>query len=80
MRPDPDTPLFLERRGYRRRRIIDMLRILPFLGGLIFVAPALLLPAGETARLSLTLLYFFGVWVLLIFVCFTLSRGNGHGG
>lgn len=80
MKPDPDTPLFLERRGYRRRRIIDVLRLLPFLGGLLFVAPALLLPAGETARLSLTLLYFFGVWVLLIFVCFMLSRSGGSDG
>lgn len=80
MKPGPETPLFLERRGYRRRRIIDALRLLPFLGGFLFVVPALLLPAGETARLSLTLLYFFGVWVLLILVCFMLSRGNGRGG
>lgn len=56
---------FLARDTYRRRRLIDALRILPVLGALLFLVP--MLGAGQTERsTALAGLYLFGVWVALI--------------
>ncbi|MEO0937130.1 MAG: hypothetical protein AAFY38_03155 [Pseudomonadota bacterium] len=65
-------PVFLERRGYRRRRMLDALRILPLAGSGLMLMP-LLWPAnwteaGGPVSMSGAILYIFGVWLLLIAV------------
>jgi hypothetical protein len=69
MRP-PVEPLFLARRTYRRRRLMDALRLLPWLGAFLFGLP-LLWSAPRTAS---GLLYLFAAWVVLIALSFALSR------
>ncbi|WP_170331349.1 hypothetical protein [Ruegeria arenilitoris] len=63
--------LFLERQSYRRRRLSDAARLLPFLGAALIGLP-LLWPdgsAGEDAvPLSSAILYIFGCWGALILI------------
>ena len=74
-------PVFLERRSYRMRRMIDAVRLLPFLGVLLWMLP-LGWPNPETAGaavdqavpMSTALKYLFGVWALLVLVCWLLWR------
>lgn len=71
--------LFLERRVYQRRRLIDAAKLLPIAGVFLFVIPALMLgtPGGDNASgtTALRLVYFFFVWVCLIATCATIARG-----
>lgn len=71
--------LFLERRVYQRRRLIDAARLLPIAGLFLFVMPALILgtPGSENASgtTALRLIYFFFVWACLIATCATIARG-----
>ena len=60
-------PVFLERQSYRRRRVIDAARVLPFIGLLLWLIPLLWREDGEVAvRSSSAILYLFGVWILLV--------------
>ncbi|WP_432816815.1 hypothetical protein [Sulfitobacter sp. JB4-11] len=84
-RPDPvPRPIFLERHSYRRRRLWDGVRILPFLGLILWMVPLLWpLPdeaAGQGVSTSAALLYLFAVWVLLAFVARLLWRGTSRTG
>ncbi|SHE36587.1 hypothetical protein SAMN05444273_101216 [Litoreibacter ascidiaceicola] len=71
--------LFLERRVYQRRRLIDAAKLLPIVGLFLFVVPALILgtPGEEnaTGTTALRLIYFFFVWACLIATCATIARG-----
>ncbi|OZB15097.1 MAG: hypothetical protein B7X55_10160 [Rhodobacterales bacterium 34-62-10] len=72
------TPLFLERRSYRQRRLMDAARLLPLLGVLLWLIPLLWPqrdPAGEVAAVSTSsaILYIFGVWVLLALIALFVS-------
>ncbi len=63
----PAEPLYLQRRSYRMRRVIDACRLLPFLGGLLWLIPLLWPQGGEAAfPTSRAVLYMFGVWAVLI--------------
>ena len=73
MAGDPQPPVFLARSRYRARRRIDALRLLPWLGVLAFVLPALLLPLGERGAFSAAVVYFFLAWAALIALCAVLS-------
>jgi hypothetical protein len=56
---------FLARDTYRRRRLIDGLRVLPFVGALLFLVP--LLGAETTGRATAYAgMYLFAAWFLLI--------------
>lgn len=67
--PDRNEPLFLARETYRRRRLMDAARFLPFLGIFLFLVPALwAMDTGEG------LVYLFGVWAVLIAVAWAISR------
>lgn len=83
---DPDASasnLFLERQTYRRRRLIDAVKLVPVLGLVVFVLPLLWSGTGSTSR---GLLYLFIGWGALIILMAILSRrvsravGAGAGG
>lgn len=71
----PQQPAFLERKSYRRRRMADAARLLPFAGAVGFVMPLMwradVSTGAETARGGL---YLFVVWFLLIALALLLSR------
>lgn len=73
--PDPASkpakpPVFLERQSYRRRRLLDAVRLLPVVGGLLLAVPMLWPsgggPFGAAVPSSQAMLYLFGVWAGLI--------------
>lgn len=74
--PLSPPPLFLARRSYRRRRMMDAARLLPLAGLVAVLLPALWAPAQtpapDTAR---GLIYLFAVWALLVLAAAVLSRG-----
>ncbi len=77
----PQTqPLFLARRSYRRRRMMDAVRLLPFFGTVLLLLPLLWRPAEtpepDTAR---GVIYLFTTWVVLIIAALVLSRGLAPG-
>lgn len=63
------SSLFLERQSYRRRRLTDAARLLPFLGGALIALP-LLWPVADNGEngipLSSAIYYIFASWGLLI--------------
>ncbi|UWQ77667.1 hypothetical protein K3725_10060 [Leisingera sp. S132] len=68
-----------ERQTYRRRRLMDISRLLPVLGALLLALP-LLWPeatAHPAARggvsMSTAIIYIFAVWIGLIAACFVFS-------
>ncbi len=66
------SPVFLERRRYRLRRLMDALRLLPVVGVLLWMFP-LLWPSQGAATIdrvptSQALIYIFTVWIVLIVV------------
>ncbi|MBM9595685.1 hypothetical protein [Roseitranquillus sediminis] len=67
----PREPLFLARRGYRRRRIMDAARILPYFGLFLFMLPVL--RGGHASSIAVSAIYLFGVWFGLILAAFVLS-------
>lgn len=75
---DKARPLFLERRSYRRRRFMDALKLLVFLGLILWMIPTLW-PDGTQGDVkamptSRALFYVFGVWVLLIGLAAVFER------
>ena len=78
MQPPPSALVFLERRGYRQRRMMDAIRLLPLVGLLLWLLPTLWAANGsdgvEPVRMSQAIVYVFGVWVCLILCAGTLWR------
>ncbi|MDE3027743.1 MAG: hypothetical protein KGH84_05040 [Paracoccaceae bacterium] len=67
--------LFLERRGYRLRRMMDAARLLPVLGVFLFMLPILWGPLATAARsTAVDGVYLFLVWPALIFLAYLISR------
>ncbi|MEP2474544.1 MAG: hypothetical protein ABJH45_23755 [Paracoccaceae bacterium] len=63
--------VFLERRSYRRRRMMDAIRLLPGVGVMLWMLPLFWSATSETVepvRTSTAITYVFGVWVLLILI------------
>jgi hypothetical protein len=76
--PNNAQPLFLARRAYRRRRMMDAARILPVVGAVLFMLPVLWRPAETTlADTAPGAIYLFAVWVLLILAAVLLARALG---
>ena len=71
------APLFLERGTYRRRRLMDAVRLVVVLGTCLWMMPLLWpVPTAEDApavSMSNALFYVFGVWSILIVISFVLS-------
>lgn len=67
---DERLALFVEKATYRRRRLMDIARLAPILGALLFAVP-LMWPNGtfdtsEPVRTSSAMIYVFSVWAALI--------------
>jgi hypothetical protein len=72
------SALFVERRAYRQRRLVDAARMLPVLGFLLIVLPLLWAPeSGQERNLALDTIYVFGVWAALIVFARLLSPRLG---
>lgn len=67
------SPVFVERRTYRRRRMADAARMLPLLGGLLFCLP-LLWAVDRPPSTTASMFYLFSIWVLLCLVSAIVSR------
>lgn len=76
----PEARLFLERRSYRRRRMMDAVRILPLLCALLWLLVPTMWPnsaevISETEiALSTAIWYLFVIWALAITASFALWR------
>ena len=68
--------VYLERRRYRTRRIIEALKFLPVLGIVLFGVPLLW---SEGVKTSDAMIYFFSVWLALVFAAVWLARRLGAG-
>jgi hypothetical protein len=74
--PHTNQPLFLARRSYRRRRMMDAVRVLPLFGTVLLMIPLLWRPAETTeADTAHGVVYLFAIWALLIVSAFGLARG-----
>lgn len=70
------TPLFLARRTYRRRRLMDGARMLPVLGAFFVLLPILWVPAdGAGQNTARDGVYLFAVWAALIVLARLLAPG-----
>lgn len=59
--------VFLERRLYRRHRLMDWVRVLPFIGFVLWMTPLLWdHPLDAPVRTAGATIYIFLVWLLLI--------------
>lgn len=71
-------PVFLERRNYRRRRMMDAVKIVAILGAILWLIPVIWPngddPNTEPMPMSGALSYVFGVWLFLILLSAGLSR------
>ncbi|RWR49393.1 hypothetical protein EOW65_08930 [Sinirhodobacter ferrireducens] len=71
-------PLFLARRSYRRRRMMDGGRVLPLLGAVLLLLPGLWHSDGsDWPGTGAGGIYLFLVWSGLILAAFGLARGLG---
>ena len=70
--PGPKT-LFLGRGSFRLRRLRDAARMLPIVAAILFLVP-LLKDGAPDARTSGMVLYYFGLWSVLIVLSAGLSR------
>lgn len=75
------SPLFLARATYRRRRLRDASRLLPIVGGFLLLLPLLWTEESQLSLSAMDVIYFFGVWLLLIGAAAAFASGlhNGQG-
>ena len=73
MKP-PRRALFVQRRTYRRRRMGDAARLLPVIGGILFMLPLLWTGGAAAGRTAWVMSYVFFVWAGLALLSGVLSR------
>lgn len=68
MGPGSPRAMFLERRTYRRRRLMDAARLMPIVGAVLFAVPLLWPEGGEAGATTMSeaITYIFGLWAVLI--------------
>jgi hypothetical protein len=72
---EPAPLPFLARPGYRRRRLIEAIRLLPYAGILLFFFPLLWPHGGDAAQTTSTsAIYLFAAWFALIVAAFLGAR------
>ncbi|MBE1292930.1 MAG: hypothetical protein GJ677_10610 [Rhodobacteraceae bacterium] len=75
---------FLERQSYRRRRLIDTIRMLPVIGAVLWAVPLLWRQSEDsgTVLTSDAIIYIFLVWLLLVvgggWLAQSLKRSNAE--
>lgn len=68
-------PVFVERRTYRRRRLVDAARLLPVLGVALVCLPLLWISdTGTYTSTTYAMIYFFGLWVALVIATGILAK------
>ncbi len=74
----PKERLFLERRSYRMRRMMDAVRLLPILGLCLWLEPMMWPVADQgdagSVATSTALRYIFGIWIFLNVAAWLLWR------
>jgi len=71
----PRSSVFLERQNYRRRRLIDLIKILPVIGLVLWLVPLLWRTQGEDQVLSSSaIIYIFAIWFVLVIAKFLSAR------
>ena len=75
MTAEPKSP-YLDVKSYRRKRLIDMARLLPIFGGVlvIFPLPFLFVNGVLTTDATPMELYLSGVWIVLILAAMIFAR------
>jgi len=66
--------VYLERRRYRTRRVIEALKVLPVLGLVLIGVPLLWTKGVKTSE---AMIYFFSVWMVLVLAAIWLARRLG---
>jgi len=79
MKREPEQPLFLERRRYLRRRLLDAAHLLPLIGFAFWSLPALRSPSTPGRETAGGMIYLFAIWAGLILAALLLSRALGTG-
>lgn len=74
------SPVFLERQSYRRRRLIDTLRMLPVIGALLWAVPLLWRSGEEGVATSDAIIFIFLVWFGLVLAGAVLARAVRRSG
>ena len=75
--PQPDKrALFLDREVYQRRRRMDAARFLPIVALILFVLPGLIV-ASKSGSAAWWLVYFLGVWAILVISCALIAKQLG---
>ncbi|MEN8895501.1 MAG: hypothetical protein ABF248_05355 [Yoonia sp.] len=69
--PPSQKAAFLAKDRYRKRRMRDLARAVPVIGGILLMLP--LLWSNDTLN-STAIVYVFAVWVLLIVLAAVISR------
>ena len=73
--------VYLERQMYRRHRLVDAIRILPFLGLILWMLPLTWEREGpSTISTSSATVYIFLVWFVLILLSAIAATVLGKGG
>lgn len=67
-----NSPLFLARAVYRRRRLRDAARLLPLVGLLLVLLPGL---GAEEGSNAFDAVYLFAVWIVLISTAALIAPG-----
>ena len=77
MKPVTEPKLFVEPRNYLARRMVDGLRLLPLAGIFLIAMPLFWSGSGDSIKSSAVMLYLFGVWIVLIFLNYVMTRRIG---
>ena len=67
-----NSPLFLARAVYRRRRLRDAARLLPLVGLLLILLPGL---GSEEGSNAFDAVYLFVIWIVLILTAALIAPG-----
>lgn len=63
----PRSSVFLERQTYRRRRLVDWIKMLPLIGMVLWLVPLLWPTEGENKVSSAdAIIYMFAIWFILV--------------
>ncbi len=72
--PGAAVPNFVERRTFRRRRLVDAACALPLLGWVLWWLPLFWTGADQAIPASIALTYIFGIWLCLALCAARLIR------